>query len=47
MKGHRAFRVKGVDRKPPIELAHWGGVPGIAMRMVRVADAGGLDILRA
>src|SRR5215510_8425249 len=40
MEGHAVLRHELVYRRPPVELAHRRRIPGVAMRMVGVGDAG-------
>lgn len=41
VKRHRAFRYNAVYRQPPIQLRRVCRIPGITVRMMSVADAGG------
>ena len=41
VEGHRHLGFDVVDRQPPVELAHRSGIPGIAVRVMGIADAAG------
>src|SRR5690348_10697588 len=46
MKRHRIIRSEWVNRHPPVELTLWRRIPGIAVRMMRISNAGSQIVAR-